>query len=103
MRELLEQIDTWRNQGSVVALATVVKVWGSAHRPLGSKMAVRHDGESIGSVSGGCVEAAVIEEAATVLATGKARLLRYGVTDERAWSLGLTCGGEIEVFVERLD
>jgi xanthine/CO dehydrogenase XdhC/CoxF family maturation factor len=102
MRQLLEQIESWRSQGSAVALATVVEVWGSAPRPLGSKMAIRDDGEMAGSVSGGCVEAAVCQEAETVLASGDARLVRYGVADEDAWSLGLSCGGQIEVFIERL-
>ena len=102
MRQVLEEIDRWKSQGSGVALATVVKVWGSAPRPLGSKMAIRDDGQMVGSVSGGCVEAAVCEEAERVLVSGEPKLLRYGVADEEAWSLGLSCGGEIEVFVERV-
>ncbi len=102
MRQLLGTIETWRRHGHSVALATVVKVWGSAPRPLGSKMAIRDDGEMAGSVSGGCVEAAVCQEAEKVLASGEARLVSYGVEDEEAWSLGLSCGGEIEVFIERL-
>jgi xanthine/CO dehydrogenase XdhC/CoxF family maturation factor len=103
MRQLIEEIEDWKSQGHSAALATVVKVWGSAPRPLGSKMAIRDDGRMAGSVSGGCVEAAVCQEAESVLATGEARLVGYGVEDEEAWSLGLSCGGEIEVFIERLD
>ena len=101
--EVIEEIEDWTSQGHRVALATVVKVWGSAPRPLGSRMAIRDDGRMAGSVSGGCVEAAVCQEAESVLATGEARLVGYGVEDEEAWSLGLSCGGEIEVFIERLD
>ena len=85
-----------------MALATVVKVWGSAPRPLGSKMAIRDDGQMAGSVSGGCVEAAVCQEAEGVLVSGEPKLVVFGVTDEEAWSLGLSCGGEIEVFIERV-
>lgn len=102
MREILEDVARWRSQGKGVALATVVKVWGSAPRPLGSKMAVSSAGEMAGSVSGGCVEGAVIEEALGVLARGAAKLVRYGVSDEQAWSVGLSCGGEIEILVEPL-
>ncbi len=101
MRQLIEEIETWRRQGFGVALATVVKVWGSAPRPLGSKMAMRDDGQMAGSVSGGCIEAAVCQEAERVLASGQGTLVSYGVEDEEAWSLGLSCGGEIEVFIER--
>ncbi len=102
MRDLLPEIERWRRGGRRVALATVVKAWGSAPRPLGAKMAVSSAGDVAGSVSGGCVEGAVIEEAREVLDSGDPRLLRFGVTDERAWEVGLSCGGEIEVFVERL-
>jgi len=102
MRQLIEEIEAWRRQGCGVALATVVKVWGSAPRPLGSKMAIRDDGQMAGSVSGGCIEAAVCQEAEKVLASSQATLVSYGVEDEEAWSLGLSCGGEIEVFIERV-
>ena len=102
MRDILPEIDDWLGQGKRVALATVVKVWGSAPRPIGSKMAVTTDGDMTGSVSGGCVEGAVYEEAQTVLETGEPKLVSFGVTDETAWSVGLSCGGEIEVFVEPL-
>ena len=103
MRDLLDQVNTWRDQGRRVALATVVSVWGSAPRPPGSKMAVTDAGEMAGSVSGGCVEGAVAEEARAVLASGRPKLVRYGVSDETAWSVGLSCGGKLEVFIEPLE
>jgi xanthine/CO dehydrogenase XdhC/CoxF family maturation factor len=103
MREVLEAIDRWRARGEGVALATVVKAWGSSPRPLGSRMAVSAGGEIAGSVSGGCVEGAVVEEARAVLESGMPRLVAYGVSDETAWSVGLSCGGQIEVFIERLE
>lgn len=102
MREILETIESWRVEGKAVAVATVVEVWGSAPRRPGSRMAISSEGELAGSVSGGCVEAALYEDARDVLETGRPRLVRYGVPDEKAWSVGLTCGGTIEVFVERL-
>jgi xanthine/CO dehydrogenase XdhC/CoxF family maturation factor len=103
MRDVLPRIRQWRRQGQPVALATVVKVWGSAPRPLGSKMAVTVAGDMTGSVSGGCVEGAVLAESEAVLADGEARLVSYGVSDETAWSVGLSCGGTIEIFIERLE
>jgi xanthine/CO dehydrogenase XdhC/CoxF family maturation factor len=103
MREFLPEIDTWRANGELVAIATVVKVEGSAPRPVGATMAVSSGGELAGSVSGGCVETAVFEEAQDVLKTGKPKLLRYGITDEMAWDVGLACGGTIEVFVEPVE
>lgn len=103
MREFLPEVDTWRANGERVAIATVVKVEGSAPRPVGATMAVSSGGELAGSVSGGCVETAVFEEAQDVLKTGKPKLLRYGITDEMAWDVGLACGGTIEVFVEPVD
>ena len=102
MRELLNDINRWKSEDKQVALATVVKVYGSAPRPLGAKMAVSSAGEMVGSVSGGCVEGAVVQEALEVLADGKARLVEYGIADELAMSVGLACGGNIEVFVEPL-
>ena len=102
MREILEGVEKWRGEGKAVALATVVQVWGSAPRPPGSKMAVSSTGEMIGSVSGGCVEGAVYQEAQEVLRSGEPRLLTFGVTDDEAWAVGLSCGGEIQVFVEAL-
>lgn len=100
MREVLAEVEAWRAAGNRVAVATVVKVEGSAPRPVGATMAVSSAGELTGSVSGGCVESAVFEEAQEVLATGTPKLLRYGITDEMAWEVGLACGGTIEVFVE---
>lgn len=103
MRDFLPEIETWRTAGERVAIATVVKVEGSAPRPVGATMAVSSGGELAGSVSGGCVETAVFEEAQEVLKTGRPKLLRYGITDEMAWDVGLACGGTIEVFVEPID
>jgi xanthine/CO dehydrogenase XdhC/CoxF family maturation factor len=103
MKDLLPEIESWRGAGNRVAVATVVKVEGSAPRPIGATMAVSSDGEFAGSVSGGCVETAVFEEAQEVLKTGTPKLIRYGITDEMAWDVGLACGGTIEVFVEPLD
>ncbi len=100
MSEWLPEIDAWRAQGKQVAIATVTKVEGSAPRPVGARLAVNEDGEMAGSVSGGCVENAVVMEAQEVLRTGTPKLLRYGITDEMAWDVGLACGGTIEVFVE---
>jgi xanthine dehydrogenase accessory factor len=102
MRELLDKIESWRQQGQQVALATVVKVYGSAPRPLGAKMAISSLGEMAGSVSGGCVEGAVFEEAQACLKRRRPKLIAYGISDETAWSVGLACGGQIEVFVEPL-
>ena len=103
MREILAQINTWQQQGKEAALATIVAAYGSAPRPPGSKMAVSSAGEIAGSVSGGCVEGAVADEALKVLKTGQPKLLHFGISDETAWNAGLTCGGTIEVFVEVLD
>ena len=103
MREVLADIDRWRSEGKAVALATVVKVYGSAPRPVGAKMAISAQGEMSGSVSGGCVEGAVVQEALAVLKTGQPKLVEYGIADELAISVGLACGGNIEVFVEPLN
>ncbi len=100
MRDLISTVDAWRARGDGVALATVVKTDGSTPRPIGAKMIVNSRGEFAGSVSGGCVEGAVIEEALHVLKTGKPKLLKYGIADETAWDVGLSCGGMIEVFLE---
>jgi len=103
VREILPEIDSWLREGRAVALATVVEVWGSAPRQPGSRMAISSSGEVAGSVSGGCVENAVIEVAQAVLATGEPRLARFGVTHEQAWAVGLSCGGTIEIFIEPLE
>lgn len=103
MRDLITTIEAWRARGDMVALATVVKTDGSTPRPLGAHMIVNSRGEFAGSVSGGCVEGAVIEQALRVIQTGKPQLLQYGIADETAWDVGLSCGGMIEVFVERVE
>jgi len=100
MRDLISTIEAWRNRGDNVALATVVKTGGSTPRSLGAKMIVNSRGEFAGSVSGGCVEGAVIEEALRVIQSGTPKLVHYGIADETAWDVGLSCGGMIEVFVE---
>lgn len=103
MRSILPEVERWIADGRRVAVATVVKVWGSAPRPLGAKMAISDAGDLTGSVSGGCVENAVIEEAREVLARGEPRLFASTVSNDQAWAVGLTCGGRIEVFLEPFD
>ncbi|MEM7345107.1 MAG: XdhC family protein [Chloroflexota bacterium] len=103
MKDILSELEVWQARGDDIAIATVVNTWGSSPRAPGAKMAVNHQGEMIGSVSGGCVEGAVVEEALGVLKRGQPKLLYYGVADETAWEVGLACGGKIEIFVERLD
>lgn len=102
MRDLLPAIDAWRGQGKRVALATLVKVYGSAPQPVGARMAISSAGEMAGSVSGGCVEGAVVQEALAVLAGAPPHLVTYGIADELAQSVGLACGGVIDVFVEAI-
>lgn len=94
--------EEWAFAGRSVALATVVDTWGSAPRPIGSHLVIDSEGNFHGSVSGGCVEGAVITEALDVIESGKARMLEFGVADETAWRAGLSCGGRIRVYVERL-
>src|SRR5712691_4155314 len=103
MRDILPEVDRWSAAGESVAIATVVQTWGSAPRLVGAKMAMTPKGQIAGSVSGGCVETAVFEAATEVLKSGVPRLLHFGVADEKAWEVGLACGGEISVFVEPLD
>ena len=98
--DVLATAEAWLGEGRKVALGTVVKTWGSAPRQAGSQIAVRDDGAFVGSVSGGCIEGAVIEEALAAMRDGKVRTLEFGVSDETAWSVGLACGGRIEIFVE---
>jgi xanthine/CO dehydrogenase XdhC/CoxF family maturation factor len=100
---LLEAVEDWLSKGHGVALATVVKTWGSAPRPAGSHMAIRDDGAFLGSISGGCVEGATIEAAAETIRDGQPRRLHFGVSDDQAWSVGLACGGQIDVFLERVE
>ncbi|HBY99437.1 MAG: XdhC family protein [Ardenticatenaceae bacterium] len=102
MRDVMEAIERWREEGKGVALATVVNAEGSAPRREGAKLAVSSEGEMVGSVSGGCVESDVMFQALDVLKDGHPRLLRYAITDDMVWEVGLACGGAIEVFVEPL-
>ena len=103
MKEILEDVERWRADGKKVAIATVVATRRSAPRPVGAKLAISETGELCGSVSGGCVESDVYENARDVLESGEPKLLSYGIADEEAWEVGLPCGGEIDVFVERLE
>lgn len=98
--DILKAAEAWAREQRGVALATVVQTWGSAPRPVGSHLVIDRVGNFLGSVSGGCVEGAVVAEAAEVIETGKPRLLTFGVADETAWRVGLTCGGKIAVYVE---
>jgi xanthine/CO dehydrogenase XdhC/CoxF family maturation factor len=100
--EVLEQAAAWKDAGLGVAMATVVRTWGSSPRPAGSKLAVNERREMVGSVSGGCIEGAVIEEALLVMKSGTPKQLSFGVTHEMAWEVGLACGGQVEVFVEEV-
>ncbi len=100
MSEELQTAAAWLAEGRKVALGTVVKTWGSAPRPAGSQIAVRDDGAFTGSVSGGCIEGAIIEEALAAMKDGRTRNLEFGVSDEQAWAVGLACGGRIAIFVE---
>ena len=100
--DVLTTAAAWQSQGEDVALATVVTTWGSAPRPVGSQLAVNGSGAFVGSVSGGCIEGAVVHEALEVMADGAPRLLEFGVSNDQAWEVGLACGGKVKVFVERL-
>ncbi len=101
--DILKAAEDWRRQGRGVALATVVETWGSAPRPVGSNLVIDGEGNFLGSVSGGCVEGAVVTEALDVIESGKAKMLEFGVADETAWQVGLSCGGTIRVFVEKVE
>lgn len=103
MLELLETVENWLKQDRNVAFATVVETWGSSPRQAGAKMAIAQDMAMVGSVSGGCVETTVVQEALKSLKDGKPRLLNYGVTDDTAWDVGLACGGKISIYVEPLN
>jgi xanthine/CO dehydrogenase XdhC/CoxF family maturation factor len=103
MKDIVGDIARWRARGEKVAIATVVATRKSAPRPVGAKLAISESGEIAGSVSGGCVESDVYENAREVLESGTPKLLSYGIKDEEAWEVGLPCGGEIDVFVEVLD
>jgi len=101
--DVLAQAARWRAEGMGVALATVVRTWGSAPREVGSHMAVNDAGGFCGSVSGGCVEAAVVDAAQGVIRSGAATRLSFGVTNEAAWEVGLACGGKVAIRLERID
>ena len=101
--EVLARAGDWLAEGRQVALATVVATWGSSPRPVGSQLVVDKEGNMLGSVSGGCIEGAVVEEARAVMGNKRPKLLEFGVSDERAWEVGLSCGGTIQVFVEPLE
>jgi xanthine/CO dehydrogenase XdhC/CoxF family maturation factor len=101
--DILSMAQEWKQAGRQVAIATVVETWGSAPRPAGSHLVIDEAGSFLGSVSGGCVEADVVSQAQDVLEDGKPRLLEFGVADETAWRAGLSCGGRIKVYLERLD
>src|SRR5438128_4591340 len=102
MREIAEELRQWRQAGEDVAIATVVETWGSSPRPLGSKMLVTASGKMAGSVSNGCIEGAVFEEAQKVLKSAKPKIAAFGVADDVAFEVGLACGGHIEVFIQPL-
>jgi xanthine dehydrogenase accessory factor len=103
VKEIVDQVERWRERGEKVAVATVVATRMSAPRPVGAKFAVSESGEICGSVSGGCVESDVVEQAREVLANGAPKLVTYGISDDEALGVGLPCGGEIDVFVERFE
>ena len=100
---ILEQAQQWKRDGRGVAVATVVATWGSSPRPTGSQLAVDQDGRMIGSVSGGCIEGAVVREAQEVIAGGPPRLLDFGITNEQAWDVGLACGGKLQIWLEAIE
>ena len=101
--DVLLQASIWRHEGKEVAIATVINTWGSSPRPVGSQLAVDENGNMIGSVSGGCIEGAVVHDAKEVMNDNKPRVLSFGVSDEMAWEVGLACGGKIEVYLERVE
>lgn len=100
--DILLQAESWARQGRGVAIATVIETWGSAPRPVGAHLVIDEEGNFLGSVSGGCVEGAVVSEAMDVIAEGRPRTLEFGVADDTAWKVGLSCGGRIRVFVEKV-
>jgi xanthine/CO dehydrogenase XdhC/CoxF family maturation factor len=103
MEDILGTAAAWRAEGRQVALATVVSTWGSSPRPVGSQLVVDDRGTFLGSVSGGCIEGAVIQQAKEVMKSGKPATLEFGVSNEQAWEVGLACGGKVKVFVERVE
>ena len=103
VEDVLSIAGDWAKAGRKLALATVIETWGSSPRPVGSQLVVDGAGAFVGSVSGGCIEGAVVEEALGAISDGEPRLLEFGVTDDQAWAVGLACGGKIRLFVERLE
>jgi len=101
-RDILTTAASWKAAGEQVAIATVVETWGSSPRPAGSRLAITMSGRMEGSVSGGCIEGAVADAAKDAMKTGTPRILDFGISDERAWEVGLACGGKVKVFVEPL-
>ena len=101
--DILKAAEDWKKAGRGVAVATVVETWGSAPRPVGSNLVIDDQGNFLGSVSGGCVEGAVVTEAIDVIESGQPKTLEFGVADEAAWKVGLSCGGKIKVFVEKVE
>ena len=99
----LQIAERWRRDGRGVAIATVISTWGSSPRPVGSQLALNSHGEFVGSVSGGCIEGAVIEQGIEAIRDGNPRVLDFGVSNEQAWEVGLTCGGKVQVYVERIE
>ncbi len=103
MQDIITELDRWTEEGEQVAIATVVRTSGSTPRPKGAKVAITATGKIAGSVSGGCLEGAVFEEAQEVLRGGAPRLVHYGISDDMAFDVGLSCGGEVDIFVEQLN
>jgi xanthine/CO dehydrogenase XdhC/CoxF family maturation factor len=101
--DILKTAEAWRRAGRGVAIATVVETWGSAPRPVGSHLIIDEEGAFLGSVSGGCVEGAVVGEALDVIESGAPKLVEFGVADETAWQVGLSCGGRIAIYVEKVN
>lgn len=101
--DILREAEAWAKAGRGVAVATVVETWGSAPRPVGSHLVIEDSGRFLGSVSGGCVEGEVVSEAMDAIADGKPRMLEFGIADETAWRAGLSCGGRIKVYVEKVE
>ena len=102
-KDPIESALDWLNNGHKVAIATVIKTWGSAPRKAGSQLAVRDDGLMVGSVSGGCVEGDVVSNALDIIGTSKVKLIQYGITNDQAWEVGLACGGDIKIRIESLE
>jgi len=103
VKEILSEVEQWRKDGEKIVVATVVATRRSAPRPIGASLAISESGKMCGSVSGGCVESDVFESAQEVFETGEPKMLSYGIDDDVAWSVGLPCGGEIDVFLERVE